>query len=504
MSLAILYSRAQEGIKSPLVTVEVHLANGLPGLSIVGLPEMAVRESKDRVRGALINSQFEFPSRRITINLAPADLPKEGGRFDLPIALGILAASDQLPKGSLERYEFAGELALSGDLRPVHGVLPAALAAREAGRSLIVSEQNGTEAALVEGLSCFPANHLVSVCGHLNGVKPLALQQQLKLEAVQTHLDMADVIGQHQARRALEICAAGGHSLLYIGPPGTGKSMLAARLPGILPPMTEPEALESAAIRSVAQQQPFDAAFWRQRPFRSPHHTASAVALVGGGSNPKPGEISLAHQGVLFLDELPEYSRHVLEVLREPMENGRITISRAHRQADYPARFQLIAAMNPCPCGHLGDGTNRCRCTLEQITRYRNRISGPLVDRIDMHVEVPRQPIAIDVPKPSVREEGSDTIRARVVSARTRQQERQGKTNQALVGQEIERHIQLDDKCRKLLQRAIDQLGLSMRAYHRIIKVARTIADIDKRSEIETKDISEAIGYRRLDRNPLR
>ena len=501
MSLAILYSRAQEGISSPLVTVEVHLANGLPALSIVGLPEMAVRESKDRVRGALINSQFEFPARRITINLAPADLPKEGGRFDLPIALGILAASGQIPKQSLDVYEFAGELALSGELRRVHGILPAAMAAREAGRSLIVSEQNASEATLVNDLSCFPAKHLLEVCAHLNGVQPLPLFQEPNIESPVTHPDMEDVIGQQQARRALEISAAGGHSLIYIGPPGTGKSMLATRLPSILPPMTEQEALESAAIRSVAQQQPFDSAYWRQRPFRAPHHTASAVALVGGGSNPKPGEISLAHQGVLFLDELPEYDRHVLEVLREPMENGQITISRANRQADYPARFQLIAAMNPCPCGHLGDGSERCHCTIEQITRYRNRISGPLLDRIDMHVEVPRQPIEIGRPKQTNLEEGSDSIRTRVVAARALQYERQGKTNQALEGREIEIHIEVDKESQTLLQQAIDKLGLSMRAYHRIIKVARTIADLDERSEITTQHISEAIGYRRLDRN---
>jgi magnesium chelatase family protein len=501
MSLAILYSRAQVGVDAPLVTVEVHLANGLPALSIVGLPEMAVKESKDRVRGALIHGQFEFPARRITINLAPADLPKEGGRFDLPIALGILAASGQLPTQNLGDYEFAGELALSGKLRGVHGILPAALAAREADRSLIISQQNAAEASLVNGLTCFSANHLLEVCAHFNGVQSLPLQQpEQESEQSATHPDMEDVIGQQQARRALEISAAGAHSLLYIGPPGTGKSMLAARLPGILPPMTEQEALESAAIRSVARQQPFDSAFWRQRPFRAPHHTASAVALVGGGSNPKPGEISLAHQGVLFLDELPEYSRNVLEVLREPMENGHITISRANRQADYPARFQLIAAMNPCPCGHLGDGSDRCHCTIEQINRYRNRISGPLLDRIDMHVEVPRQPLAIGQPRDKGKAEPSEPVRTRVIAARARQHQRQGKTNQTLAGGEIETYIQLDKASQTLLQRAIEQLGLSMRAYHRIIKVARTIADLEDLAQIETRHITEAISYRRLDR----
>ncbi|MEW8081847.1 MAG: YifB family Mg chelatase-like AAA ATPase, partial [Candidatus Thiodiazotropha endolucinida] len=349
MSLAILYSRAQEGVQAPLVTVEVHLSNGLPGLSIVGLPEMAVRESKDRVRGALINSQFEFPARRITINLAPADLPKEGGRFDLPIALGILAASNQLTMDPLSHYEFSGELALSGELRPISGILPAALTARDAGRSLILPQQNAEEAGLVNGLQCYPASHLLEVCSHLNSVNPLAQYKSTHgiEESEKSRLDMADVYGQSHARRALEISAAGAHSLLYIGPPGTGKSMLASRLPGILPPMSEEEALESAAIHSVANNRVFQPAQWRQRPFRAPHHTASAAALVGGGSNPKPGEISLAHRGVLFLDELPEFDRHTLEVLREPLENGRITISRANRQVDYPSRFQLIAAMNP-------------------------------------------------------------------------------------------------------------------------------------------------------------
>jgi magnesium chelatase family protein len=503
MSLAILYSRAQEGIQAPLVTVEVHLSNGLPGLSIVGLPEMAVRESKDRVRGALINSQFEFPARRITINLAPADLPKEGGRFDLPIALGILAASNQLAMEPLDQYEFAGELALSGELRPISGILPIALTARDAGRSLILPQQNAEEAGLVDGLQCYPAKHLLEVCSHLNSLEQLS---SFKLNPAQTNtqqqqLDMADVYGQGHARRALEISAAGSHSLLYIGPPGTGKSMLASRLPGILPPMNEEEALESAAIHSVANNRSFKPDQWRQRPFRAPHHTASGVALVGGGSNPKPGEISLAHRGVLFLDELPEFDRRTLEVLREPLENGRITISRANRQVDYPSRFQLIAAMNPCPCGHLGDGTDRCHCTLDQITRYRMRISGPLLDRIDMHVEVPRQPLQINRQPPLKQEESSETIRRRVIDAREIQLERQGCTNQALQGVQIEQVAAPGKAGTELLHRAIEKLGLSMRAYHRILKVARTIADLEATPKVETAHISEAIGYRRLDRS---
>ncbi|MCU7878513.1 MAG: YifB family Mg chelatase-like AAA ATPase [Candidatus Thiodiazotropha sp. (ex Lucinoma borealis)] len=503
MSLAILYSRAQEGIQAPLVTVEVHLSNGLPGLSIVGLPEMAVRESKDRVRGALINSQFEFPARRITINLAPADLPKEGGRFDLPIALGILAASNQLAKEPLNYYEFAGELALSGELRPVNGILPAALTARDAGRSLILPEQNVAEAALVSGLDCYPANHILEVCSHLNSINALPLYKNNLIPADDriNYLDMADVYGQNQARRALEISAAGAHSLLYIGPPGTGKSMLASRLPSILPPMSEEEALESAAINSVANHEAFQPMHWRQRPFRAPHHTASAVALVGGGSNPKPGEISLAHQGVLFLDELPEFERRVLEVLREPLENGHITISRANRQADYPARFQLIAAMNPCPCGHLGDGSDRCHCSLDKIARYRSRISGPLLDRIDMHVEVPRQPLQIGQQNNLSKEEPSEAIRTRVVLAREYQLARQGKTNQVLHGLEIEQYAKPGKAGNELLHRAIERLGLSMRAYHRILKVARTIADLEANPNIDTRHISEAIGYRRLDRS---
>ncbi|QYZ66204.1 MAG: ATP-dependent protease [Gammaproteobacteria bacterium (ex Lamellibrachia satsuma)] len=500
MSLAILYCRAREGIKAPLVTVEVHLANGLPSLSIVGLPELAVRESKDRVRGALLNSHFEFPARRIIINLAPADLPKEGGRFDLPIALGILAASGQLRLEGLDNYEFVGELALSGALRPIKGVLPVALAARDAGRSLILPQENIAEAALVQGGQALSATHLLEVCAHLDGREKIPdWEAGNETPIVDSLPDLADVQGQHQARRALEIAAAGAHSLLYLGPPGTGKSMLATRLPGILPEMTEVEALESAAIRSVAGRT-LEVARWRQRPFRAPHHTASAVALVGGGGNPKPGEISLAHHGVLFLDELPEFERRVLEVLREPMETGQITISRASRQAEYPAHFQLIAAMNPCPCGHLGDGTSRCRCTSEQIARYRGRISGPLLDRIDMHVEVPRQDIQlISRPQSSVAE-SSAQVRCRVAAARLLQQARQGKPNRALEGVDVDRFAPPDEAGRQLLQRAMERLGLSMRAYHRILKVARTIADLEGEAQIQSVHLSEAIGLRRFDR----
>jgi magnesium chelatase family protein len=499
-SLASLISRARDGIGAPLVFVEVHLANGLPALAMVGLPEKAVQESKDRVRGALINSRFEFPPRRITINLAPADLPKEGGRFDLPIALGILAASGQIPLQSLSGYEFIGELALSGELRSVRGVIPVALAAREAGRSLVLPRENAAEAALVSGLDIYPVQHLLEICEHLiqgNRISPYC--ESAKVNGFHDGPDLADVRGQQHAKRALEIAAAGGHSLLMIGPPGTGKSMLASRLPGILPPMTEGEALETASVLSVSDQG-FCSEKWCQRPFRAPHHTASGVALVGGGGNPRPGEISLAHNGVMFLDELPEFDRRVLEVLREPLESGHITISRAARQAEFPARFQLVAAMNPCPCGYLGDEAHNCRCTADQVARYRNRISGPLIDRIDMHVEVPRlPPEQLSQPVQEAVEE-SVKVRSRVEVARERQLVRNGHSNSAMGTREIEQSCVLEPEGCNLIQRAIERLGLSARAYHRILKVARTIADLDDEYAIQSVHLSEAIGYRRLDR----
>jgi magnesium chelatase family protein len=498
MSLAQLYSRARNGIQAPLVNVEVHLANGLPGLAIVGLPEKAVQESKDRVRGAILNSGFEFPARRITVNLAPADLPKEGGCYDLPIALGILAASGQIPRVGIGDVEFMGELALSGQLRPIKGVLPAALAAREQGRSLIVPQENLAEAALVSELERFGADSLLAVCQHMSGHKPLSWRE---IEPVGRSLQVADLLevkGQPQAKRALEIAASGGHSLLFLGPPGSGKSMLAQRLPGILPPMTEAEALETASIHSVSNNG-FNISDWARRPYRAPHHSASGPALVGGGGNPRPGEISLAHNGVLFLDELPEFDRKVLEVLREPLENGHITISRAARSADFPARFQLIAAMNPCPCGYLGDSERRCACSQEQVRRYRARISGPLLDRIDMHVEAPRLPPDLLL-QAQAGGETSAQVRQRVVAARQRQLERAGKANAALGPTEIQRHCALDPASSQLLQDAIRRLGLSARAYHRILKVARTAADLAASPAIQASHIAEAIGYRRLDR----
>ncbi len=503
MSLCILNSRAREGIQAPAVTVEVQLGGGLPAMNIVGLPEMAVRESKDRVRGALINGRFQFPAGRVTVNLAPADLPKEGGRFDLPIALGVLGASGQIRVNGLMELEFLGELALSGALRPVQGVLPAALAARAVGRALVLPRQNAAEAGLVKGLRVHPADHLLAVCAHLNGEAPLPTYLPEAMHPVATQYpDLAEVRGQPQAKRALEIAAAGGHSLLFLGPPGTGKSMLASRLPGLLPRLSEDEALQAAAIRSVGGLEPFDPARWRERPYRSPHHTASGIALVGGGSNPRPGEISLAHLGVLFLDELPEFDRRVLEVLREPLESGRIHISRAARQAEFPARFQLIAAMNPCPCGYLGDPAGRCRCTSDQVARYRARISGPLLDRIDLHVEVPRlRPEELSNPA-SASLETSAQVRARVEEARARQLARHHKPNQALEPREIDLHCGLNEAGRRLMTQAMARLGLSARAYHRVLKVARTIADLAGREAIEPTHLGEAIGYRRLDRNP--
>jgi magnesium chelatase family protein len=499
MSLSLLHSRARNGIDAPEVVVEVHLANGLPTMAIVGLPEKAVQESKDRVRGAILNSGFDFPVQRITVNLAPADLPKEGGCFDLPIALGILAASGQIPLEGLETFEFMGELALSGTLRRVRGVLPAALAARDLNRCLVVPAENLAEAQLVSGLQRLGCASLLEIARHLVGVERLQEQSGPANNAPGREVaDLLDVKGQTQAKRALEIAACGAHSLLFLGPPGSGKSMLAQRLPGILPPMTETEALQTASIYSVSNRG-FDIADWAIRPFRAPHHSASGPALVGGGGNPRPGEISLAHHGVLFLDELPEFDRKVLEVLREPLENGHITISRAARQAEFPARFQFIAAMNPCPCGYLGDSERACECSQEQVRRYRARLSGPLLDRIDMHVEAPRLPPQ-QLIKADPDGEPSQTVKTRVVQARQRQLARAGKANASLGTREIERFCALDPQSATLLEGAINRLKLSARAYHRILKVARTIADLAGDEPIQPTHIAEAIGYRRLDR----
>ena len=493
MALAILKSRALDGMAAPEVTVEVHLAGGLPSFTIVGLADTEVRESKDRVRAALQTAHFEFPARRITVNLAPADLPKESGRFDLPIALGILIASGQLPEDAVAGHEFAGELSLNGDLRPVRGALAMALGAGRAGRSFVLPRESAAEAALAGTVKVLPADTLLAVCAHLAAQAPLAAQPPAAVSSAPDYPDLADVKGQAQARRALEIAAAGRHSMLLAGPPGTGKSMLAARLPGLLPPMSMAESVEAAAVQSVTGA--FLPENFGRRPVRSPHHTASAVALVGGGGNPRPGEISLAHHGVLFLDEFPEFERRVLEVLREPLESGRITISRAARQADFPARFQLVAAMNPCPCGYLGHPSGKCRCTPDQITRYRGRISGPLLDRIDLHVEVPALGEA-EMLAPAAGE-STAAVRARVEASSARQEARQGCPNSRLEAADIERHCVPDAAAEKLVRQAITRLNLSARAYHRILKVARTIADLAGADTIAAAHVAEAIQYRR-------
>jgi magnesium chelatase family protein len=506
MPLAILYSRAISGMEAPLVTVEVHIANGLPSFTIVGLPEAEVKESKDRVRAALQNAQFEFPARRITVNLAPADLPKESGRFDLPIALGILAATGQIPSDKLDRYEWAGELALTGELRTIRGALAMTYGASRSGRSFVLPLQNAAEAALVRQAAVYAATSLLQICAHLAGRETLPLFTANDGPGVDEdsdasssrYLGMEEVKGQAHAKRALEIAAAGAHSVLMVGPPGSGKSMLAARLPGILPSMTDDEALESAAMQSLGSGG-FNVAHWKRRPYRSPHHTASGVALVGGGSNPRPGEISLAMNGVLFLDELPEFERKVLEVLREPLESGRITISRAARQADFPARFQLVAAMNPCLCGYLGHHSGRCRCTPDQVTRYRGKISGPLLDRIDIQIEVPAVPE--EELMRHAQGEPSSKIRQRVESAYQRQLGRQGKANARLTVKDIDKYCIPDTLGENLLKQAISRLNLSARAYHRILKLARTIADLTSSDGITSIHIAEAVQYRKLDRN---
>ena len=494
MQLSTVFSRAQHGIDAPLVRVETHISNGLPAFSIVGLPATAVRESKDRVRSALINSHFDWPERRLTVNLAPADLPKEGGRFDLPIALGILAASGQLPEQSVAGREFLGELALSGDLRAIAGTVSAAISSAAEQRQLVLPSLNAANAALVPGARIIPCKHLLELTAWLHNQAELSEYHFQGTTEVENYADLAEIRGQDIGKRALEIAAAGGHNLLFSGPPGTGKTMLASRLPGILPSLSDREMLEILALRSLVSPD-LSPAHCRSRPFRAPHHSATTRALVGGGGTPRPGEISLAHNGVLFLDELPEFPRQVLETLREPLESGAITISRLRQQITYPARFQLVAAMNPCPCGFAGDQRKSCQCTPHQILRYRKRLSGPLLDRIDLHVTLARPAIS----EFAVTGKGpieSTGVRKRVEGARQHALDRAGIINAGIPDRELDRHCHLESQALQILQRAGEQLDLSARAYQRVLRVARTIADLEQASEIDSSHLTEALGYR--------
>lgn len=509
MSLALVQSRTLLGLQARPVQVEVHLANGLPSFTLVGLADTEVKEARERVRSAIQNAGLEFPgNKRITVNLAPADLPKDSGRFDLPIALGILAASGQIDASRLAGHEFAGELSLGGELRAIRGALAMGLALRQAGAGaatrLVLPPDSAEEAALARGAQVWRARHLLDVARQFAPAGSALAEaaaddagwhrvEAKTLQPAAAGPDLADVRGQAAARRALEIAAAGGHSLLLVGAPGSGKSMLAQRLAGLLPPLSDEQALETAAVASLAGRFVFE--HWGSRPTCAPHHSASAVALVGGGSPPRPGEISLAHHGILFLDELPEFPRSALEALREPLESGLIRISRAARQTEFPARFQLVAAMNPCPCGYLGSSVRACRCTPDQVARYQGKLSGPLLDRIDLQVEVPALP-AQDL-LGAAPGEASAQVRERVLAARDRAERRQGQTNQQLEGSALAQHAGLDDAATQFLQKAASRLGWSGRATHRALRVARTIADLAGSERIEVAHLAEAMQYRR-------